>query len=315
MPGDVAAGPAGGAAPAAALGSAVLAELARLSGKPLRPGLSLVATPIGNLADITLRALHVLATADVIYCEDTRTSLRLLQHYGIKVPLRPLHEHNEEAEAAHILAQIGQGRRIALISDAGMPLVSDPGFKTVRACVQEGLAVTCIPGPSAVLTALATAGLPTDQFTFAGFLPAKEAARRARLADLRSLAGTLVLFEAPQRLAECLHDMAEVLGERPAAVARELTKLHEDVVTGRLADLAARFRAREVKGEIVVVIGAGEARTVTDDDISARLRVALTTMRLKDAAAAVADALGVPKSRVYALGLRAKEAADGDEAT
>lgn len=289
-----------------ALSRAVQAELKRLAGKALPGGLYLVATPIGNLADITLRALHVLTNADVIYCEDTRTSSRLLQHYAISAPLRPFHDHNEEAELPRVMRQVAEGRRVALISDAGMPLVSDPGFKLVRACAQERLPVTCIPGPSAVLTALSASALPTDQFTFAGFLPPKQAARRARLAELKSVRGTLVFFEAPQRTPETLDDMAGVLGERMGAVARELTKMHEEMARGSLASLAASFAEREVKGEVVILVGPPQAEEADDETIERHLSQALASMKLKDAAAAVADALGVSKSRVYAIGLKIK---------
>lgn len=288
------------------LSRAVANELERLSGKPVPAGLYLVATPIGNLADITLRALHILNSADVIYCEDTRTSLRLVQHYAVAAPLRAFHEHNEDAERARVLREVEQGKRIALISDAGTPLVSDPGFKLVRACAEQGLAVTCIPGASAVLAALAVSGLPTDEFTFAGFLPPRQAARRTRLSALTAAQGTLIVFEAPQRTAETLADMADVLGPRAGAVARELTKLHEELARGTLAELAAVFAQREVKGEVVILAGPPQRPPASDEEILERLAVALGSMRLKDAAAAVADALGVSKSRVYDLGLAHK---------
>ena len=183
----------------AALARAVAAEFERLSATPLKPGLYLVATPIGNLSDITLRALGVLNSADVIYCEDTRHSAKLLQHYSIKAPTRSFHDHNEDAESARVIRQLEAGKRVALISDAGMPLVSDPGFKLVRACAEQGLTVTCIPGASALLAALSTSGLPTGQFFFAGFLPPKQAARRERLSGLRAIPGSLIFYEAPQR--------------------------------------------------------------------------------------------------------------------
>lgn len=317
-PHDMADAPSGSAhshsEPGAALARAVLAQLAKLETKPLPAGLFVVATPIGNLADVTLRALHILAHADVVYCEDTRTSARLMQHYAIGTPLRPFHDHNEEHEQVRVLTQINKGQRVALISDAGMPLVSDPGFKLVRACAEQGVPVTCIPGPSAVLTALAVAGLPTDHFTFAGFLPPKQAARRARLLDLKPARGTLVFFEAPQRLAESLADMADVLEGRSGAVLRELTKLHEEVVRAPLQELAAAFAARDTKGEVVIVAGPASTPPADDDAIMTHLQQALATMRLKDAAAAVADALGVPKSRVYALGLKVKGGAGEPEA-
>ncbi len=294
------------------LAQRAVGEFARLDARPLPGGLYIVGTPIGNLADMTLRALHVLAHADVIYCEDTRTSARLLQHYAIRARTLPFHEHNEDAERGRVIERLESGQRVALISDAGTPLIADPGFKLVRACAQKGLPVVAIPGPCALVAALCASGLATDQFTFAGFLPAKQAARRARLLELKGIAGTLVFYEAPQRAAQCLSDMAEVLGARQGVVARELTKLHEEIARGPLAELAATFAAREVKGEIVLVAGPAEAAAASDEDIASRLKVALTSMRLKDAAAAVADALGVPKSRVYDIGLKVKDE-DGRE--
>ena len=289
------------------LAAAAVNEFKRQAARPLPPGLYLVATPIGNLADITLRALHVLAHCDAIYCEDTRVSTRLMQHYGIAAPLKAFHDHNEEGEIPRILAKIAKGARVAVISDAGTPLVSDPGFKLVRACAAEGVPVTSLPGPSALLAGLTSSGLPTDQFTFAGFLPPKQAARRARLSQLQSAPGTLVFFEAPQRISESLADMAHVLGERAGVVARELTKLHEELARGTLAELADQFAGREVKGEIVILAGPASRREASDAEIAEALKTALETMRLKDAAAAVADALGVQKSRVYALGLKIKD--------
>ena len=292
------------------LTSAAANEFKRQAARSLPPGLYLVATPIGNLADITLRALHVLGHCDVIYCEDTRVSARLMQHYGIGAPLKAFHDHNEESEIPRILGQITRGTRVAVVSDAGTPLVSDPGFKLVRACAAEGVPVTSLPGPSALLAGLAASGLPTDQFTFAGFLPPKQAARRARLFQLQSAPGTLVFFEAPQRAAESLADIAHVLGDRAGVVARELTKLHEELARGPLPGLAAQFADRDVKGEIVILAGPAARREATDAEIEASLRAALETMRLKDAAAAVADALGVQKTRVYALGLKVKDQED-----
>lgn len=292
---------------ARALAQRVAAEFARLESRPLPGGLYIVATPIGNLSDVTLRALHVLSHADVIYCEDTRMSARLLQHYAIEAKTLPFHEHNEDAERSRVLERLEAGQRVALISDAGTPLIADPGFKLVRACARQRLPVYSIPGPCAAVAALAAAGLPTDQFTFAGFLPAKQAARRTRLAELKNIAGTLVLYETPQRASQALSDMADVLGARQAVVARELTKLHEEVARGTLQDLAVALAARDVKGEIVLLAGPAEAPRVDDEQIAAHLKSVLSSMRLKDAAAAVADALGVAKSRVYAIGLRVKD--------
>lgn len=282
------------------------AELARLLDRPLPPGLHLVATPIGNLGDITLRALAVLAQADIIYCEDTRHSRTLAQHFGLTAPLKPYHDHNGETARPRILAELAEGKRVALISDAGTPLVSDPGFKLVRAVLEAGHHVESLPGPSAALTALTLSGLPSDAFLFAGFLPPRQAARRTRIGELKAVPATLILFEAPQRLAETLADLAAVLGDRPAAVARELTKLHEEVRRGSLTSLASGIGDGEVRGEIVILVGPPVAGEATDDTIREALRSALQDMSLRDAAKAVSDALGVTKSRVYDIGLALK---------
>lgn len=289
--------------------NAIRRDAERLLRTPLAPGLYLVATPIGNLGDITLRALSVLASADVVYCEDTRHSAKLLQHFSIRAVTRPFHDHNETNEIARVIEDLAAGKRIALISDAGTPLISDPGFKLVRACGDAGYSVFSIPGASSVIAALASSGLPTDAFTFCGFLSAKTGARRARLDDLKAMPTTLVLFEAPQRLAVSLGDMAEILGRRQVVVARELTKLHEEVLRGELAEIAAIIATRDVKGEVVVVVGPPADADVTDTAIAEQLAMALSTMSLKDAAKAVADALRVPKARVYALGLKIKDGA------
>jgi 16S rRNA (cytidine1402-2'-O)-methyltransferase len=271
--------------------------------RELAPGLYLVATPIGNLADITLRALSVLARADVILCEDTRHSRTLLSHFGITTPTRPYHEHNAAHERPRVLADLAAGRRVALISDAGTPLISDPGFKLVRASLEAGHHVEALPGPSAALTALGVAGLPTDAFLFSGFLPPKSAARRTRIAELKTIPATLVFFEAPSRVAETLADLAAVLGEREAALARELTKLHEEVLRAPLPELARKLAEAPVKGTVVIVVGPPQAGEVTDEEIDALLDGALRQMSLRDAAKVVADALGVSKTRVYDLGL------------
>ncbi len=278
-------------------------QIERLAAAPVPAGLHLVATPIGNLGDITFRAVAMLANADLVYCEDTRQSQKLLDRYGIRRALRSYHDHNAQAERPRILDALAVGKCVALISDAGTPLVSDPGYKLVRDAIEAGHAVVALPGPSAVLAALSVAGLPTDSFHFGGFLPARQGQRRERIEALRSIPATLVLFEAPQRLGEALADLADLLGDRPAAVARELTKLHEEAVRGRLGELALRYREAEPKGECVIVIGAGEAVAATDEQISALLSDALKTMRTKDAVDAVAEHLGVPKKRVYALAI------------
>lgn len=271
------------------------------------PGLYIVSTPIGNLADITLRALTVLARAQLVYCEDTRHSRTLLTHFGVTTPMRPYHEHNAEAERPRVLAALAEGKALALISDAGTPLVSDPGYKLVRSAIEAGHRVEAIPGASAVMTALAIAGLPTDAFHFAGFLPPRETARRNRIAELAKIPGTLVLFEAPQRLTATLSDLAQGLGPRPAVVARELTKLHEEARRATLDDLARHYEAEEPRGEIVILIGpAGEAE-ITDATISELLAKKLEAQGLSSAAREVANELGVAKSRVYDLGLGLKD--------
>jgi 16S rRNA (cytidine1402-2'-O)-methyltransferase len=289
------------------LGDRAKEAIEDLLSAPLSPGIYLVATPIGNLADITLRALSILSRADVVYCEDTRHSAKLLQHYAIASKTVPFHEHNEDREIERALSSVEAGRRIAIISDAGTPLLSDPGFRLVRAAAERGIAVFSIPGPSAALTALTTSGLPTDAFFFGGFLPPKQAARRTRIAELSKIPATLVLFEAPHRAGEALADMADVLGDRPAVIARELTKLHDSVARGNLRALAEASLDATIKGEIVIVVGIGEPQAVNDDMIVARLGAALTDMSLKDAAKAVAGDLGVPKARVYALGVKVKD--------
>lgn len=287
-------------------------ELSHLLAKRHEPGLYLVATPIGNLGDISLRALAVLASADTVYAEDTRHSGRLLSHFGIVARLRPYHEHNAERERPVILAALGRGETVALISDAGTPLISDPGFKLVRACAEEGHLVTSLPGASAPLAALVTSGLPSDTFLFAGFLPSRQQARLVRIAELSDVPATLILFEAPSRIAETLADLAQGLGDRPAAVGRELTKLNEEMARDTLRGLAADFAGRDsVKGEIVIVIGPPVAVDISEGDVEARLSSALARMSLRDAAKAVADELGVPRKRAYEVGLRLQREASG----
>lgn len=282
-------------------------EIQHRLGEPLSGGLYLVATPIGNLADITLRALVVMTRADRLYCEDTRQSLKLLQRFGIEQRLDTYHEHNAERERPRILAALAAGKVVALISDAGTPLISDPGYKLVRAAVEEGHAVHAIPGPSAVLAGLVEAGLPTDEFHFAGFLPPKGGTRKNRIAELEAIPGTIVLFEAPTRLGDCLADLAGVLGPRPAVVARELTKLNETCHRGTLAELAAWAETVTVKGECVILLGPGKAEAVDDAAIEQALTMALETGSVRDAAAAVAERLGVRRRRVYDLALALNE--------
>ena len=249
-PDDAAAVGAGGAA------AGLSAAAAAVAAEPASPGLHLVATPIGNLGDVSLRALAVLRGVDRIYCEDTRVTARLLARYGIATPLARYDDHNAPAMRPAILAALRRGERLALVSDAGTPLICDPGYKLVRAAIAENLPVTAAPGPSAALTALILSGLPPDAFLFAGFLPPRRAARRRALTRRRAIEATLIFFESAARLAETLADMAEILGSRSAAVARELTKLHEDIRRGALDDLARHYReAGPPRGEAVIVVG------------------------------------------------------------
>jgi len=266
----------------------------------IAPGLHVVATPIGNLGDITLRALATLAGADLIACEDTRVTRKLLDRYAIATPLTPYHDHNAAAARPKLLRRLAEGATVALVSDAGTPLVSDPGFKLVRAAQEAGHAVTTLPGASAALAALTVAGLPTDQFFFAGFLPPKQAARRARIAELARIPATLVLFETGPRIAATLADLAAEFGNREAAVCRELTKIHEEIRRGELATLAQSYAGSEVRGEIVLVIAPPIAPArPSADDMDTLLRQALARVSLKDAVGEVAVATGVPRRELY----------------
>jgi len=273
-------------------------------GAALAPGLYLVATPIGNIEDITLRALRVLGAADLVACEDTRVSQKLLAHYGIATARVSYHEHNAESMRPKLIARLEGGARVALISDAGTPLVSDPGFKLVREALARGIAVTSVPGASAPLAALQLSGLPCERFFFAGFLPAKSEARRHALEELRAVPATLVFFESAPRLAASLGDMAAILGDRPAAAARELTKLFEEVRRAPLTDLATHYReAGPPRGELVVLVGPPEAAELSAEALDEALAAALERLSVKDAAAAVAVALGLPRRAVYARAL------------
>jgi len=282
----------------------------------LESGLHLVATPIGNLRDITLRALEVLAAADVIACEDTRVTRKLLDHYGITTPLTPYHEHNAAVARPRLLERMVAGEVVALVSDAGTPLISDPGFKLVRAVHEAGQFVSALPGPSATLTALSVAGLPTDRFFFEGFLPAKEGQRRSRIAELAHIQATLVLFETGPRIARTLSDLADGLENREAAICRELTKLHEEVRRGDLPTLARDYvEGAETRGEFVIVIGppAADAGRAEDQDVDALLRRVLKRASVKDAVSEVAAATGRPRREVYQRALvLSDEAGDGE---
>jgi 16S rRNA (cytidine1402-2'-O)-methyltransferase len=271
----------------------------------LPAGLYLVATPIGNLRDITLRALEILGAADLVACEDTRVTRKLFDHYGLSTPLIAYHDHNAESARPKILEKLAAGGAVALVSDAGTPLISDPGYKLVRAATEAGHPVTAAPGASAALTALTVAGLPTDRFFFEGFLPAKEAARRARIGELARIPATLVLFESGPRLAATLADLAAGLGAREAAVARELTKLHEELRRSDLGTLAADYAAgAETRGEIVIVIAPPAASAQPSAaDIDALLQAALARTTVKEAVAEVAAATGEPRRAVYGRAL------------
>ena len=280
--------------------------LGELAARPLPAGLYLVATPIGNLADISLRALAVLARANVIAAEDTRHSRKLLSHFGIGGEVTPYHEHNATKERPRLLARIRAGFSVALISDAGTPLISDPGYKLVREALDGGFLVSSIPGPSATLAALTSSGLPTDTFLFAGFLPPKSGPRRARLEELNTVPATLILFEASSRLVKTLGDMVAVLGPRDAVVAKELTKLHEGLTRGSLAELqTALVEAGDLKGEFVIVVAPPDTdkQEANDEEILAKLRGALERQSFRDAVRDVAEMLKVKRSRVYDLGL------------
>jgi len=266
----------------------------------LAGGLYVVATPIGNLGDISLRALATLAAADVIACEDTRVTAKLLDHYGIATPLTPYHEHNAAAARPKILARLAAADAVALVSDAGTPLISDPGFKLVRAAREAGHPVTALPGPSAVLAALAVSALPTDRFLFEGFLPAKEMQRKKRIDEIKLVPASLILFETGPRLAVALADLAALLGVREAAVCRELTKLYEEVRRGTLAELAQYYAAKEApRGEMVIVIGPPEEQATAPDDLDTLLRQALGRVSVKEAVQEVAAATGAPRREVY----------------
>ena len=271
--------------------------------KPLAAGLYLVATPIGAARDITLRALDILATADVLAAEDTRTLRHLMEIHGIALgdrPLVPCHDHNEAAATPRLLRAIAEGKSVAYASEAGTPLISDPGFGLARAAIAEGLPVLAAPGASAVLCALTVSGLPSDRFMFAGFPPSAKGARRKFLSELVRTGATLILYESPKRIRETLSDCVEYFGEeREAVVCRELTKRFEEVTRGTLANLAAAFDGREVKGEIVLLIDRGLEVQADAETVEAALDRALESMSVKDAAAAIADAYGLPRRDVY----------------
>jgi 16S rRNA (cytidine1402-2'-O)-methyltransferase len=275
----------------------------------LAPGLYITATPIGNARDITLRALDVLKGCDLIAAEDTRVTAKLLAIHGISRPLTAYNDHNGPTERPKLIGRLKRGAAIALVSDAGTPLVSDPGYKLVREAIIEGIAVHAVPGASSVLTALTLAGLPTDRFFFAGFLPSKSGERKNALAELKSITSTLILFESAQRLAESLADMRDVLGKRPVVVTRELTKLHEEIRRGDLASLAEHYaNAAAPKGEVTLVIGPPREREPDFARADALLARALEFMPVRAAADLVSEALDMPRRALYdrALALKGK---------
>jgi 16S rRNA (cytidine1402-2'-O)-methyltransferase len=281
----------------------------RIEAPRLSAGLYLVATPIGNLGDITLRALETLAACDVICCEDTRVSVRLLDRYGIRKPLRATHDHNEGREAQNIATMVREGKAVVFISDAGTPLISDPGFELVQVMAREGLTVTALPGASAVLMGLQLSGLASDSFSFAGFLPEKKSHRVKRLTEFSEHSMTLVFYESPHRILDALEDVKEVLGDRPVCVARELTKLHEEVLRGTAAEIHATLATRAaIKGEFVLVIAPHDKSTVVVDeaDIERAIDAALETLPASKAAAHVAKLLNLTKQDVYARILNRK---------
>ncbi|HJR83000.1 MAG TPA: 16S rRNA (cytidine(1402)-2'-O)-methyltransferase [Sphingomicrobium sp.] len=271
--------------------------------QPLPPGLYIVATPIGNLGDLSPRAAETLGRSDLVLAEDKRVTAKLLAHAGAKVPMANYNDHTSKAERDNIVARLA-AEAIALVSDAGTPLISDPGYKLVRDARAAGHAVFTIPGPSAVVAALTLAGLPTDRFLFGGFLPPKAKARADAIAELADIRATLVLYESGPRLGESLASLAEVLGNREAAVVREISKLHEESVTGSLSELAERYVSAQPKGEIVIVVGPpSESEEASDHDLETALDEAMKSMSPSRAAAEVAARLNVPRKRAYAMAL------------
>jgi len=285
------------------------------------PGLHLVATPIGNLGDITLRALETLASVDVIACEDTRMTRRLIERYAITAVLKQYHEHNAALARPKILERLAQGASIALVSDAGTPLISDPGFKLVREVCAAGHAVIALPGPSSVLAALTVAALPTDRFFFEGFLPSRETARRARLAELSRIDATLVMFDSGNRVQDTLADLADIMSTRDAAICREMTKLHETIKRGPVSELAKHAATLETRGEFVLVVGPppADADVMTEASLDDLLRSQLAGHSVKDAVAHAVELSGRPRREIYARALalaksnRDHDSAEGDD--
>ncbi|MGI9378822.1 MAG: 16S rRNA (cytidine(1402)-2'-O)-methyltransferase [Methyloligellaceae bacterium] len=285
----------------------VVTALKDATDEPLAPGLYLVSTPIGNLTDISLRALAVLHGVDIVYCEDTRHSRKILQRYGIRKSLQTYHDHSDEKLRGKIIQQLDKSLSVALISDAGTPLISDPGFKLVREVQNSGYDVTCIPGATSVIAALTISGLPTDRFYFEGFLPTRLSDRQKKLEALVDLRTSLIFFESPSRLVRTLEAIRGVLGDRDCAVVREITKKFEEVLRGSLSELVSGCDERKVKGELVIVVAGAEAKIPDQEDIKKWLRQAMQTQSLRDAAKEISRQHDLPRNKVYELGLQLKQ--------
>lgn len=275
--------------------------------QPVQPGLYLVSTPIGNLRDMTLRAIDVLQACDAVICEDTRVTGKLLNAYNARKPMLVYNDHSDDIDREKILERLAAGQALALVTDAGTPLISDPGYKLVHACMGRGIAIVPIPGASAILPALQLAALPCERFLFSGFLPHKSSARRALFEKLKTVPVTMVFYESPNRIAESVADAYAALGDRPAAIVREITKIYEEARHGTLAAWAAdETLLPALKGEFVFVIGGAAMDAATPQEIEAALRDALQTLSVKDAAAAISDAMGASKKTVYDMALQIK---------
>lgn len=280
---------------------------------PLEPGLYVAATPIGNLKDITLRAIETLQGADLILCEDTRQTGKLCDAHGIRTPRQPYHDHNGAKVRPGIIEKLREGSSICLVSDAGTPLISDPGYKLVQAARENGIYVTALPGPCAAITALSIAGLPSDQFFFAGFAPAKTAARDKFFKSISLIPATLIFYESASRVESCLEDMATIFGDRPVCIARELTKKFEETVQGQLGELAPLLEQLTFKGEIVILVGAAGDIVLTQADIDTALRQALKDGSVKQAATIVCEQLSIPRRDAYNRALILKQSASTQE--
>ncbi len=276
--------------------------------------LYIVATPIGNLEDITLRAVRVLKEVDIIAAEDTRHTQKLLNHYGIKTPVTSYFEHNKAAKGDFLAGRLKEGKDVALVSDAGTPGISDPGYNLVKGAIEAGIRVVPIPGPSAAITALSVSGFPTDIFAFEGFLPAKEKARNDRLETLRREERTLIFYESPQRLLSTLKGIRDIIGDRNIAILRELTKIHEEAVRGRVSDILEALKNRAIKGEVVIILEGFQEKEFKGSIVDELERAVKSGLSMKEAIEAVAKGFGISKGEVYKAGLKIKGMkAEGDE--